>query len=117
MILFLISTQIHNCTHDQFMKNTHLYYAKAYSKRSLKAPTWENIRINFDYRYMDGTINDGMTCTYSGQSVSYGGYRYSCSSDDVLTPAKITAAKQTMENVRNYLQRLLKVIPLSLIHI
>ena len=111
MILFLISTQIHNCTHDQFMKNTHLYYAKAYSKRSLKAPTWENIRINFDYRYMDGTINDGMTCTYSGQSVSYGGYRYSCSSDDVLTPAKITAAKQTMENVRNYLQRLLKVIP------
>ncbi|EAY17451.1 GP63-like [Trichomonas vaginalis G3] len=101
MILFLISISIHNCTHDQFMKNIPRYSAKAYSKRSLKSPTWENIRITFDYRYMDKTIDDGKTC-YSSSS---------CSSEDVLTDAKINVVKQTMENVRNFLQRLLKVIP------
>lgn len=113
LLLFLINHFIHNCTYDENMASLPIYYSEVYHKRTLREESWENIRIHFDYRYMDGTINNGKTCYQNGASVTYNGVTYTCTQDDVLTTQKAQAAKQTMENVRIYLQKLLKVIPLT----
>ena len=78
MLLALISHMIHQCTYDKEMTNVIKYVEYYPSKRSLKAETWANIRIHFDYRYMDGSIDDGKTCKTVGQQVVFSWTRYTC---------------------------------------
>ena len=81
-------------------------------KRTLySSSTFQTIRITLDYQYLDGTTSDPLKCISAGQTVTWGGKTIVCQADDVQNPAKIAAFKGTMNNIKSYLQRFLKVLP------
>lgn len=109
--LFLsLSHRQHTCIHDRLAANTTVITDGEPSKRSLKESTWSQIRIAFDYRYIDGSRDDSKTCRSSGQQVTWDS-TYTCNESDILTAEQVAAVKETFANVQNFLQRLLKVIP------
>lgn len=69
---------------------------------------FEPIRIQIDYRYLNGSLNDSMRCDTVGQKVRWDA-RYTCTSEDILSQSKINAIIETLENVKKFVQELLYV--------
>lgn len=113
MLISFIAYLYHNCTYNSTHRDIQQQFMKIPFKRQLKGISWSNIRIYFDYRYMNGTHDDELTCINVGQSVKWQSTQFTCSSADILNSSHIKAAVETMENVRIFLQKLLKVIPLD----
>lgn len=74
-------------------------------------PSFEPIRIKINYDYIDGTKNDSQSCTFVGQNVYWKSKNFVCTQDDILTAEKIHSIKSNMDNVKNFLEKFLKVIP------
>ena len=108
MLFIFISLHFHKCDHG-----THppIVIPTDHSKRSLKLTDdtqWDNIRIEFDYKYLFGDYS----CKSATDTVSWGGRTYSCAEGDVADKEQKTEiVKQTLINLKNYLNRLLKVHP------
>lgn len=114
MFAFLLVTHINGyvCGHDNYINQTKALYNKYLSKKSIRnGANWENMRIHIDYRYFDGTRKDELMCSRAGQDVYWDIWAV-CAENDVINQTQIDAIKGTMENVKRYLSRLLKVIPL-----
>lgn len=83
-----------------------------YSKRRLQeGATWNPIRLEIDYSRLDEKDDEYRCYTEDQLVTAFPNGAVPCSYEDVLTDQQITALKQTVENVKNYLQKLLKVIP------
>lgn len=104
---------IHRCGFDEEQRHINVTMENLISSKSPKAGySWNNIRIWFDYRYLTRELPDSMMCKNAGERITWKGQTFACSYDDVLTQPQINAIIGTFEAVKNYLQRLLKVIPL-----
>ena len=76
-------------------------------KRKTKSSQRENIRIILDYDYLEG--NDSMKCSYEGQTIKWNYITFTCSKEDIIDETKLSILKETFENTKNYLSKLLKV--------
>lgn len=102
------------CSHDMLMKDTEIKYVGPERERSAlikRYSNWSQIRIKFDFDYLDGTLPDPLMCKQVGQIVKWQGSKYNCTQDHLLTKKKIDAVKGTLENARQFFQNLLSVIP------
>ncbi|EAY03604.1 hypothetical protein TVAG_342060 [Trichomonas vaginalis G3] len=87
---------------------------KSYQKRTLYSSTqFEKIRITLDFQYFDGTSSDPLMCKNIGDSITWHDGNYQCTVEDIPNSTKIEAFKGTMNNVKDYLERFLKVIHYS----
>ncbi|KAI5505775.1 regulation of choline O-acetyltransferase protein, partial [Trichomonas vaginalis G3] len=87
---------------------------KSYHKRTLYSSTnFEKIRISLDFQYFDGTSSDPLKCKNIGDSITWDDRFVQCIKDDIPNSTKIEAFKGTMNNVKDYLERFLKVIHYS----
>jgi hypothetical protein len=57
--------------------------------------------------------NSGVKCSGVGDTVTFDGQTFTCTADDLVTPAKRAAISGTLANVRSYLQKLLRVTPIE----
>ena len=71
------------------------------------------IRVVFDYTYLDDPSKDPYACKTVGQAISWNGYTYSCSQDDIINASSRQVIKDTYENLRVYLAQTLKVTPMA----
>ncbi|EAY13453.1 GP63-like [Trichomonas vaginalis G3] len=116
MFTFLFSLGIsHKCIHDEkygsFLQQHLSRRTLAVKNRDLKDEDWKPIRIKFITDWLDGTKDDQYMCKEVGQNVTLGRYTYTCTSADLLTPAKIEVIKGTLVNLQSFLSRLIKVVP------
>lgn len=116
MFCFLSVARAHgsSCIHDQIMKNVVMEYGDIYPKRKANSGAeWNNIRVKFDFGFIDRKKPDENMCVQVGQEVINQNDNIRCSEDDILTEQKIKGLKATFENVANYMNKLLKVIPVE----
>lgn len=112
MISWILLHRGHFCGYNKELSKIKPVEQDVGPRRSLRAATWNNIRIYFDYRYLDGTRSDSQMCTKVNQKVTWDD-TYTCNNSDILNQSQITATKTTFDNVKSYLTRLLKVIPMT----
>lgn len=102
------------CGFEQEISDYDIPKEELISSSSLKnGAHWKQIRIFFDYRYLDGTRMDYKMCKTAHKDVSWRKETYTCKQEHILTDEKIKIIKGTFNNIKSYLQRLLKVIPLT----
>ncbi|OHT10376.1 hypothetical protein TRFO_20432 [Tritrichomonas foetus] len=74
-------------------------------------PERKEIRVHFDMSSIGAPEYDSLQCTSAGQTKVISGKSIVCQETDVLTSSKITIIKETMENAKSYITRLIKVTP------
>ncbi|EAX90146.1 hypothetical protein TVAG_413150 [Trichomonas vaginalis G3] len=72
---------------------------------------FQPIRITHDYRLINKTIVDNEMCNSIGESKTNVFGTHTCTENDMITTEKYRVFYETCENVRNYLQNFLRVIP------
>lgn len=77
---------------------------------SSQEDAWKPIRINLDYKYILTPAFDALLCTYTNQPVLWK-YNTTCKESQILSQEKLDILIGTLENVRNFLSRLIRVIP------
>lgn len=113
-MVFVISVLLVKlCSHDAFMANTTPVMSKAYRDGGGIYNTWNNIRIKFDYRYFYESSSDRHLCRYENEIITIKGQRYTCQVEDVLAPEKRFAAIGTLRNIKSFVERFVKVIPVD----
>ncbi|KAK8896994.1 hypothetical protein M9Y10_014925 [Tritrichomonas musculus] len=101
----------HFCNHDFIQKQTNVQTISIKSTKSKKiwtlAKERKPIRIYLDFR-IDGK-DDQYQCVDSGQQITWQNTRFICTAEDIPKKTQKSALKGTMENVKNYLQKILLV--------
>lgn len=82
-------------------------------RKMLGAESWDRIRITMDYSLLNGTMKDKNLCEKEGQQVEYQGEIVFCTKDDILNNEKIKVIQGTLDNAKNFFERLLYVTPLN----
>lgn len=82
-------------------------------KRKIKESSWQNIRINIVTDFITGALEDNLKCKSVGQTASWSRGTFKCAQEDILNESRKANFIQTLDNVKVYLQKLLKVIPFS----
>jgi hypothetical protein len=107
LFFFLSFTVSHDCLHSEMQKSGEPIGTSEIKNARKVAASRSNFRLMFDYDKVDGY--DSLKCTYEGQEITWNYRTYKCDSNDLLTDKKIEVLKGTLENVKNYAVRLLKV--------
>lgn len=112
--VFLFSLALFNRKSiSKSLNDSGYHYAADGSKRKTNSDSdWKNIRIKFDYSYIDGTKPDPKMCKTLNQKIEWYSINQ-CGASHLVTQEQINALKGTLENIRSFLQRFLKVIPLD----
>jgi hypothetical protein len=111
----LATPNLITCNHDAYQRTV---LVDAPKFRRTMASDWQDpasgspFRIFYDTTYVT-SINNSLSCSQSGQQITWNGVRYTCTEDDIMTDAKRQVLIGTLENVRLYLQALLRVIPVD----
>lgn len=83
------------------------------SRRVHDSDSWKNIRLQFDYVFLDRQ-NDIGFCRQVGQVVKLiDGTSKECTRKDLVTQTQIDNLKITFNNLKEYFQKLLYVIPMD----
>ena len=95
------------CDHDSFAKGVNITRVPVQTSRWKLLSGRESMRLFFDYTYIDnpGKLGTGNYCAIADDSVA----GVQCQAGDVMDDKKKTVIKETFENVKNYVQGLLKV--------
>lgn len=117
MIFFfshLISANSHHgCLHDEMQGNTQVFVANYSTKRKAQSYSWEKIRLNFDFSYILEDGKDPSACYSVGQVVNHINATYTCQEKHILSKNRKELFVKTMDELKDYLGKLLKVIPLT----
>ncbi|EAY19109.1 GP63-like [Trichomonas vaginalis G3] len=81
------------------------------ARKALSDTSFQNIRITFDYRFVDGELDTKLKCTKSDQVIKLNDESVYCTAYDILTKNKIDILKETLENVKSYFNKLIYVEP------
>ena len=111
MFIFLLQLRSILNENDDLNQYSPNYYSQGISKRVTSFSSRKPIRVFFDYTYLYNP--DSQTCTYAGQSITWGNKVYQCTVDDLLTPEKISTIVGTYDNLKIYLGKLLNVTQLT----
>jgi len=105
-MLFLVFLR-HHCVHDDLQSRCPVHEAP--SGKGIKSSEYSPIRIKFDFTFIDGS--DSFKCLSSGQNITWGGYTYQCTAEDVSTTEKNNVVKNTFLNLSTFLTQFIKVKP------
>ncbi|EAX97593.1 GP63-like [Trichomonas vaginalis G3] len=84
-----------------------------HQKRKLQESSWQNIRIKIVTDFITGELDDDLKCKSIGQQISWRYGTITCTEEDFLNASRKANLLRTLDNVRIYLEKLLKVIPVS----
>ena len=104
------------CEHDRLQKTINMSYTALPTRKwRLLGESRQNIRVFFDYTYIDNPerLGEGLYCSKAGDSVNWRGDDPSgavaCLDDDTMTDEKKNVIKGTFENLKTYLESTIKV--------
>lgn len=77
-------------------------------RNTLSQNEFEPLRLEMDYSFINGSQRDPQMCHFEGENIEWD-EKYICRSADIPSQAKIDALIGTLENVKKFLQGMLKV--------
>ncbi|EAX97594.1 GP63-like [Trichomonas vaginalis G3] len=84
-----------------------------HQKRKLTESSWRNIRIKIVTDFITWELDDEFKCKTVGQTISWERGTHLCTEDDFLNASRRANLLRTLDNVRIYIEKLLKVIPVT----
>jgi hypothetical protein len=114
MLLVVVGfSHIYKCNHDDLQLLVPIVDPLLAEERpKVRLLARQRIRMFINTYYIDNIVSS-VTCTASGQYKSWGGGTYACTSDDVMTVAKKHALLESLENLKEYVQDVISVDPVT----